>query len=252
MHTPSRVAYAALGVLLSQGSPVGALALRWWSAGVHPVDQLSDGPALYVYLSLGTLVAFGAFGWLIGRAADRLAVEQGRLQALNRRLRWLAVIDPLTGILNRRTLQRRLAAELLRAQRHGTSTALILLDLDEFKKVNDGQGHLVGDHVLRGVARRLRRAARQTDAVGRFGGEEFLIVLPDTGMERALGFAERVRRLIERRPFRWRGLEAAVTASLGVAALPAWATADPLDLIGAADRALYRAKRAGRNRVCGP
>jgi diguanylate cyclase (GGDEF)-like protein len=158
----------------------------------------------------------------------------------------MAAVDPLTGVHTRRAVVRRLRAELQRAQREKTTTALILLDLDHFKAVNDTYGHLVGDRVLRRVGRLLRHLARASDSVGRIGGEEFLVVLPATSAREAWAFAERLRRAIGRTPAT--GIPA-MTASLGVAVM---AGADAVDLEGAlraADAAMYRAKAAGRNRV---
>jgi diguanylate cyclase (GGDEF)-like protein len=157
-------------------------------------------------------------------------------------------VDALTGVLNRRATTTRLRAELQRAQRDGSTTSLILLDLDHFKAINDDHGHAAGDRVLRRVGRILRRIARASDNVGRIGGEEFLVILPSTSAHEASLFAERLRRAIART-----SKNAAippVTASLGVAARFG---SEPVDVDGAvrdADAAMYRAKAEGRNRVC--
>ncbi|GIX31055.1 MAG: hypothetical protein KatS3mg124_1527 [Porticoccaceae bacterium] len=164
------------------------------------------------------------------------------------RLREEAAHDPLTGLANRRTLVETLVREVARARRSGSSLAILLIDLDHFKAVNDRFGHRVGDRVLKEVAERIRARLRGQDLLARYGGEEFVAVLPDTDLAGAETVAEAIRRALADAPLQVRGLR--VTASLGVAAAPGEAP-DPAGerLLAAADRALYAAKRAGRNRV---
>lgn len=172
-------------------------------------------------------------------------------KADNARLEQLATTDSLTRLLNRRALTERLTTEMERALRYDTSVALLLLDLDHFKRVNDSHGHLVGDAVLRDAANLLTAAARSTDMVGRYGGEEFLVVLPETDDDGAANFAERLRERVEAHAFRpWDDdRELRMTASIGVATFPAARIESVEDLFARADAALYRAKADGRNRV---
>jgi two-component system cell cycle response regulator len=172
-------------------------------------------------------------------------------RADNARLEHLATTDPLTALLNRRALSERLTAEMERALRYGSTVALLLLDLDHFKHVNDTHGHLVGDAVLRGVAGLLADEVRACDLVGRYGGEEFLVVLPETDDEGAAAIAERVRERVAGHEFRGRddGRALRLTASIGVAAFPAARVEGVEDLFARADAALYRAKADGRDRV---
>jgi diguanylate cyclase (GGDEF)-like protein len=169
----------------------------------------------------------------------------------NARLEELATTDPLTRVLNRRALLDRLAGEMERALRYAGTMAVLLLDLDYFKQVNDTYGHLAGDAVLRDLAVVLQSVARSSDVVGRFGGEEFFVVLPETDLVGAHAFAERLRERLAAHPFRpWhdeRTLQ--LTASVGVAAFPGSVVETMDELIGRADAALYRAKAEGRNRV---
>ncbi|MBK9034022.1 MAG: diguanylate cyclase [Myxococcales bacterium] len=160
-----------------------------------------------------------------------------------------ALRDPLTQLYNKRYFDERLDAELRFAHRHGTQLALLMIDVDHFKSVNDERGHLVGDTVLTAVATTLARAIRNEDVVARFGGEEFVVILRATALDHALPLAERLRRRVEELRVEVEGGEPmAVTISIGAAALAdGIATAD--ELVGAADRALYVAKEAGRNRV---
>jgi len=172
-------------------------------------------------------------------------------RADNARLEQLATRDPLTHLLNRRALTERLTSEMERALRYDHSVALLLIDLDHFKRVNDTHGHLVGDAVLRDVSELLLGVARGVDVVGRYGGEEFLVVLPETDDEGAAAFAERVRERVEAHAFRpWdEPRELRMTASIGVASFPAARIESVEDLFARADAALYRAKADGRNRV---
>ncbi len=172
-------------------------------------------------------------------------------RADNARLEYLATTDPLTGLLNRRALSERLTTEMERALRYDTSVALLLVDLDHFKRVNDTHGHLAGDGVLRAVAELLTEEARSSDLVGRYGGEEFLVVLPETDDAGAASLAERMRERVAGHAFRaWEGEGALeVTASIGMATFPAARIESVDDLFARADAALYRAKAEGRNRV---
>ena len=161
-----------------------------------------------------------------------------------------AVTDELTGLFNRRRFQEAMAIEVERSKRFGQPVGLVLLDLDDFKNVNDTHGHQQGDLVLREVARVLRETSREIDEPARYGGEELAVVLPGTDLEGAYNLAERVRAGIEELALPLLDGDGIlrVTASFGVATLPGSAD-DMRDLVAAADEALYRAKRAGKNRT---
>lgn len=159
----------------------------------------------------------------------------------------LATQDPLTRLLNRRGLDDAMHISLAHASRHGLSTSAILVDIDHFKQVNDSFGHEVGDHVIRQVAELFSRLCRSSDVVARTGGEEFLLVLPDTDLDSARIMAERVRAAVAEGPLAVDCQQVAVTISLGVACINGDADLD--ELYREADRALYLAKHGGRNRV---
>jgi diguanylate cyclase (GGDEF)-like protein len=161
-----------------------------------------------------------------------------------------AVTDELTGLFNRRRFQEAMATEVERSKRFGQPVGLVLLDLDDFKAVNDTYGHQQGDLVLREVARVLRETSREIDEPARYGGEELAVVLPGTDLEGAYNLAERVRAGIEELALPLLDGDGVlrVTASFGVATLPGSAD-DMRELVAAADEALYRAKRAGKNRT---
>jgi diguanylate cyclase (GGDEF)-like protein len=154
-----------------------------------------------------------------------------------------ARIDSLTGLANRRAVEEILAAEVSRAQRFEHQLAVVLLDLDRFKDINDNFGHAAGDVMLRAVSRLLNSLARQGDTVARWGGEEFVVVLPETNLPGARRFAERLRRTIEAHAVG----DMHTSASCGVATMLPEDTVE--ELLGAADRALYQAKSNGRNRT---
>jgi diguanylate cyclase (GGDEF)-like protein len=160
-----------------------------------------------------------------------------------------ALRDGLTKLFNKRYFLDRLDSELKFAQRHGTALSLLMLDLDHFKRVNDTLGHLAGDTALMAVAAALSKAVRNEDVVARFGGEEFAIVLRAIAVDRAAGMAERLRKLVEGTSVVHDNKRIKVTVSIGVAGYPALEVKAPDELVEAADKALYRAKRAGRNRV---
>jgi diguanylate cyclase (GGDEF)-like protein len=160
----------------------------------------------------------------------------------------LAERDPLTGVLNRRAILARLRAEFAKARQTGEPLSLLFLDLDHFKNVNDSYGHRAGDQCLRSVIDPIAGELRQGDALGRYGGEEFLILLPGAGASDAEVVAERIRRRVQEMPMLISGTRIGLTVSLGVAAVDGDVTlAD--DLIERADAALYRSKSAGRNQV---
>jgi diguanylate cyclase (GGDEF)-like protein len=162
----------------------------------------------------------------------------------------LTIVDGLTQVHNKRYLLEFLEREMGRCQRYGRALSLIMFDLDRFKKVNDKWGHPAGDAVLREVAGRVKQWIRKEECLARFGGEEFAIVVPESGPENARRFAEKVRRLIAEQPIEFEAKQIAVTISVGVADLTP-EMMDPMDFLKIADTNLYKAKKAGRNQVVG-
>jgi diguanylate cyclase (GGDEF)-like protein len=185
------------------------------------------------------------------RAEEHLA----EMEAMNRQLEEISVRDVLTGLYNRRYFQDRLEQEFNRGLRHHRPVSVVMVDIDHFKRVNDTYGHPVGDEVLRSVARLLLEHTRTIDIAGRYGGEEFSIVLPETAPAEALRVAERLRERVEATVLHRLEREGVAaeslhcTISVGVASYAGEGYASPADFLKAADDALYAAKHAGRNRV---
>ncbi|SNR87198.1 sensor domain-containing diguanylate cyclase [Desulfurobacterium atlanticum] len=167
------------------------------------------------------------------------------LEEKNRKIKILAETDSLTGLYNRRKIFERLEEEIARCERYGNPLSVIIFDIDFFKKVNDTYGHLIGDKVLKEIAKILKSNTRKPDIAGRYGGEEFIIILPHTDTEGAIKLAEKIRKLIENHNF---GIGRKITISAGVTSYIPRDTVD--SLISRADQALYKAKAEGRSRVC--
>jgi diguanylate cyclase (GGDEF)-like protein len=174
-----------------------------------------------------------------------VALENARLHRMVERQ---AMVDSLTGLANRRSLEETLRSELARAARFTDTVSVVLADLDDFKRVNDRYGHAAGDDVLTAFADALRSTVRESDVAGRWGGEEFALVLPGTDAAGGARLAERARAAIQARQVEMpNGDLCSVTASFGVAAFPE--SRELGELLAAADTALYEAKNAGKNRV---
>ncbi|BDG10180.1 GGDEF domain-containing protein [Anaeromyxobacter paludicola] len=197
--------------------------------------RLADGARIHLGVSTVLKLAF----------ADEVEAEYQRKLARG------AMHEPLTGLYNRRHFADRLAAELASAQRHQRALALLIADIDHFKRVNDRFGHLAGDEVLKMVAYVLQGAVRKEDVLARYGGEEFVILARETGPTGARALAERVRKAVERSRCGWQEHELGVTVSVGAAVISALTRYVPGEtdraLLAAADRALYQAKQNGRN-----
>jgi diguanylate cyclase len=191
--------------------------------------------------------------WLLGQVDNtRKELERTRaqidgLQTELERAQALAVSDPLTGLPNRRALDVALAREIARARRHKTPLCVAVLDIDHFKRINDAHGHAVGDRALQHLASVLKTAVRETDVLARFGGEEFVLVMPDTPLVGAEFTMNRLLRTMQRSPLSHAGKEVPVAFSAGLAE---WQLDEGAELIvKRADEAMYRAKAAGRGQV---
>jgi diguanylate cyclase (GGDEF)-like protein len=227
-----------MGLLVSLAPPAGWLLLRW-ALGRPPRQELSAHGGVYAYMCCSTVVAVTAFGYLLGRVEEAL-------RRANRRLLNLATTDELTSLANARVFHFELPRWISLARRAGLSLALVVLDVDYFKELNDSRGHAVGDAVLRAIGLALRQGRRREDVVARVGGEEFALILPGVDLASAGAVAERVLQSVRTLQFaELPGVH--TTISAGVAVLEARDT--PESLFERADAALYHAKSAGRDRV---
>jgi diguanylate cyclase (GGDEF)-like protein len=203
-----------------------------------------DSGALRGRLTIAALISLLAIGLYAAALARPLLRSLNRVASVAEQ----AMLDPLTGTANRRGFERALEVELERSARRGHPCALVIVDLDDFKLVNDRHGHGVGDEALVMLAERLRDSVRSADTVARLGGEEFALLLPETPLSGALAVAERARTAFAASGMRLKGGgELTVTASFGAADFPA--SPDRTTLMRDADQALYTAKRLGKNRV---
>lgn len=185
-----------------------------------------------------------------GHEACALLEEVARLRRECERLKQLAITDPMTGFYNFRYLIQTMEREMERTRRTGLPMALIMIDLDHFKRVNDEYGHPVGDAALQWACHIWRENVRKIDVPCRYGGEEFVVVLPGTSLPHAVMLAERLRRKLAALPLRSETYTIPLTASFGVSGYHGEEPCSPEMLIEAADRMLLRAKAEGRNRVC--
>ena len=172
-----------------------------------------------------------------------------QLQQTRRKLHQLAIVDPLTNAYNRRYFFNHAQVQLSRSGINGHSNAIVLMDVDHFKNINDTYGHIIGDQVLMGLAALCQENLRGCDLLARFGGEEFIMLLPHTELDEARQIADRLREIIDRKKIATDQGRLAVTVSMGVAVSGPGEILDLYDLIIQADQAMYRAKGAGRNRV---
>ena len=199
-----------------------------------PVDELELNARTRSMLQLSAMM-------------KRMRRQNEELRTSHERMEWMARTDMLTELSNRRDFLEKLDREIAAATRHGRSFVLAMVDVDDFKVVNDQHGHHVGDAVLVGLAGMLRESTRTVDYVSRWGGEEFVLLFPDTSLEGGRVIAEKIRRRIEERDWSFEGDRLAVTVTIGACAFDK--TSDAMALLRRADDALYEGKAAGRNKV---
>lgn len=227
--------YGARDLVIVYGLPLLAVVTFLAASGYALPDNVT--PMIYIPLSMG-------IGTVI---ATMLYKEHRRSFIASQQLEHNALTDALTGLPNRRAMQTQLQAEWSRAERGGQRFAVLMADLDRFKAVNDQHGHEVGDEVLITLASRFNASLRSGDRVARWGGEEFLLLIPDASQESALAVAEKIRGAVAEPAFATSAGNLAITLSLGVALNRRAERID--DVISRADKALYRAKQEGRNRA---
>ncbi len=205
-----------------------------------------DGTSCYYQSSLTPL-----FDWNKKTVGKIITIhDHTRVKQLLEQLEDLATLDGLTSVYNRRHFNELAAKEVYRLQRYGGALSLILLDIDHFKRINDTHGHMAGDAALRAVAQTCRGGLRESDILGRFGGEEFVILLPETDQAAAAVIAQKLRMALEQQRIQYEDRSFVVTASFGIAGVASPADASLEELFRRVDKAVYEAKETGRNRVC--
>jgi two-component system, cell cycle response regulator len=259
--------------ILQQDFPPQLLILDWVMPGINGLElcrmvrDRNQSPYQYVLLATARDAKQDLVRGLEAGADDYLTKPferselQARLRACNRiltlqdsqiraqeQLRFQATHDQLTGVLNRAEIIETLRRELQRASESSTTLGVLMLDIDHFKNINDTYGHITGDSVLKQVTQRISGSVRGYDLVGRYGGEEFVVVMPECTREQIDQNAERVRAAVDNGPIVVDESQIPVTVSIGAAVSPNASTTDS-QILAAADRALYRAKEIGRNRM---
>ncbi len=215
----------------------------------HDRDARERRWLLAAVLFFATLVVI--LGWILRQKVRLHAMVEAKnreLENIRRVLQAQARIDPLTRLYNRRAFMEKLRVEMSRMRRTKNPAGLALLDLDHFKEINDHYGHMAGDMILRGVASRMRNTLRDVDVLARWGGEEFIVLMPDTDLDTATRAAERLRRYLSSKPYEAGGKKIALTVTIGVTAIP-YDCPDFQRVYKAVDEALYAGKTSGRNRV---
>lgn len=237
------VALPLFGLLARTPRTIYALAVLGTVLTFCGLFLSTAGAPLYVVLINRGMNA--AMVWAIALIAVRhLAIGDSLRESLERQ----ASRDPLTELYNRRYVFGMIENEIRRFERYGDRISLILIDADYFKSINDTHGHAAGDSALQHIAHRCVQSVRDADIVGRFGGEEFIVLLPHTDATDAAIVAERIRNSLHEHPFTWQNRDVPITLSLGVAEVSS-TTSTFEDLLKTADQALYLAKRAGRDQV---
>lgn len=238
--------YIVLPLLgLLAGTTRAVLGLAILATVLTVTGMLLSPPGAPLYVVLTNRIMSATMTWIVAFIAMRYLKTGDNLRAS---LEKQAMRDPLTELYNRRYVFGFIESELNRYRRYGDRFSLILIDADYFKRINDEFGHPAGDAALCHIAASCMQSIREADVVGRFGGEEFIIVLPRTNSTQAAVVAERIRESMHESAFQWQGRDMGITLSLGVTEVgPATASFD--ELLKAADRALYAAKRAGRDQV---
>lgn len=243
---------ALVGVVLGFGAPVGSILFRGLMVGRHShwlANEIHVHSFYYLYMSLATPLIFAAFGLSLGYLIDRFFSQKEYLEELNNQLKAQSMMDDLTGQYNRRHILIEIEKEIERARRYNHTLAGLMIDVDDFKKFNDRFGHLVGDYVLREASAVFLQSIRKIDVIGRYGGDEFLIILPESSQETATTVAHRIQKNIAKHEFLYHKKALKVSVSIGLFFFEDLKEMDVTGFIEKIDKALRRAKTLGKNRV---
>ena len=244
---PHYVLYPVTGFFLGLGSPVGAFLLRFWLADpllkVHWLrHELDYNFLFYAYMAVGTVTAFIVFGYALGLRSERQRINNRVLSARVDELHLKSVTDALTGAYTHGYLHEILELEIQHSLTHKSPLSILVLDIDDFKRINDNHGHLFGDRVIKETAETISANIRSEDILGRYGGDEFLVIMPGADQEITHQVAQRICHSIAKNGYM-------ATVSIGATTFTGSDKQGVRDLIAAADANLYLAKREGKNQV---
>ncbi|MBI5629942.1 MAG: diguanylate cyclase [Elusimicrobia bacterium] len=244
---PHYILYPCAGFFVGVGSPIGAFLLRYWLA--DPIlkslwvrHELQYNFLFYAYMGIGTVMAFMLFGYVLGVRSERQRVSNRILSARLAELHLKSVTDSLTGTYTHGYLHEILELEIQRALTNKNPLSAMILDIDDFKKINDTHGHLFGDRVIKETAETIVTNVRSEDILGRYGGDEFLVIMPGAEHAVAKQVATRICHAIAKNGY-------STTVSIGVSTFSGDEKQGAKDLLHQADLNLYQAKRDGKNQV---
>ena len=211
--------------------------------------ELSVGFNYYVYMTLMTPIVFGVFGYVLGSMSDKIHFQKESLESLMSVLEVQSVIDDVTGLYNHRHLLEEIEKEVDRSKRYGHFLSGMMVDIDGFKGINDVYGHFTGDQILHEMALTLNKSVRKTDIVGRYGGDEFVIILPEDQRESADIVSERILSNVRQHHFKTKNGNVSLTVSIGLFSFPDAKGMDKTQFVEKIDQAMFQAKSLGKNRV---
>jgi diguanylate cyclase (GGDEF)-like protein len=245
--TPHYHLYPAVGAVVGLASPAGAFLLRYWLADpllktMWAMHELDYNFLFYAYMGVGSVGAFMIFGYAIGLRSEQQRVRNRVLSARVDELHLKSVTDGLTGAFTHGYLQEILELEIQHSLTHKTPLSMMIIDIDDFKRINDSHGHLFGDRVIKETAETISANVRSDDRLGRYGGDEFVVIMPGADAETAMHVAGRARAGIAKNGY-------LATISVGVATLEDAGKETPTEILHRADMNLYQAKNDGKNCV---
>lgn len=241
------------GVVLGLGAPVGSLVLRMAFFGhvdLHWIRQeVLDNFYYYAYMTFLTPVAFGLFGHYLGELNDKVFSQKVKLESLASVLENQSMTDDVTGLYNHRHLMEEIEKEVERSKRHHHVLSGMMVDVDGFKEINDSYGHLTGDYVLREAAFVLNESIRKIDIIGRYGGDEFVIILPEASLDAAETVSERILQNVRQHRFMTKRDHISLTVSVGLFHFEDASDLSKTQFIEKIDDAMFRAKALGKDRL---
>lgn len=249
----SRALDGFVGFFLGLGAPAGYLLFRMLAAQEAHFNwirqEIETHPSFYGYMTVTTPIVFAIFGSTLGFFRDQLFKQNVHLERLAKKLERQSMTDDITALYNHRHILVEVEREVERANRYGRTLSAMMIDIDDFKKINDEHGHLAGDKVLQEVAEVLMQSIRKVDILGRYGGDEFLVILPETDTQMSRTVAERIQRNIRRHSFRVKESPVGVTVSIGLFSFSESQKITIETFIDQTDQVLLQAKRMGKDRI---